>query len=341
MGRVVGAAVILITAAGLLVVTWPQLLGLEQTYLVAHAVAIRGGLVAAAAAVLVLTLVLCLVIRPGRRLLGSIAVLLVVFIGANSAVLATRGLGDTAFQEAQDDDVTVLSWNTLGGATGARAVADLAIESGADVITLPETREETGAEIAVLMRDAGRPMWVRTAAFDDVAAARSTTILISAAYGDYRMDESRGTTSVLPTVIMEPVDGNGPVIMAVHPVSPIPEQMDNWRADLAWLGKRCDEGNVIIAGDFNATLDHMSRYGGTPTERDQVTDLGQCVDAARASGNGAVGTWPTGLPALLGTPIDHIMATPGWAVTGFRVVEDRDGAGSDHRPVIAQLTPLR
>ncbi|OUD81094.1 hypothetical protein BC477_18790 [Clavibacter michiganensis subsp. michiganensis] len=74
------------------------------------------------------------------------------------------------------------------------------------------------------MRDAGRPMWVRTAAFDDVAAARSTTILISAAYGDYRMDESRGTTSVLPTVIMEPVDGNGPVIMAVHPVSPIPSR---------------------------------------------------------------------------------------------------------------------
>ncbi|MDQ0743615.1 endonuclease/exonuclease/phosphatase family metal-dependent hydrolase [Clavibacter sp. B3I6] len=117
--------------------------------------------------------------------------------------------------------------------------------------------------------------------------------------------------------------------------------MENWRADLAWLGQRCDEGNVIIAGDFNATLDHMSRYGGTPTERDQVTDLGQCVDAARASGNAAVGTWPTDIPALLGTPIDHIMATPGWAVTGFRVVEDRDGAGSDHRPIVAQLTPLR
>jgi endonuclease/exonuclease/phosphatase (EEP) superfamily protein YafD len=341
MGRVVGAAVIVVAAVALLVVTWPQLLGLEQTYLIAHAVAIRGALVAAAAAVLVTLLILGLAIRPARRFLGGLAVLMVLFIGANSAVLATRGLGDTAFAEPEDADVTVLSWNTLGGATGARAVADLAIESGADVIALPETREETGAEIAVMMRDAGRPMWVRTVAFDDVAAARSTTILISAAYGEYRLDESRGTTSVLPTVIMEPADGVGPVIMAVHPVSPIPEQMDNWRDDLAWLGQRCDEGNVIIAGDFNATLDHMGRYGGEPTERDQVTDLGECVDAARASGNGAVGTWPTDLPALLGTPIDHIMATPGWAVTGFRVVEDRDGAGSDHRPVIAQLTPLR
>jgi hypothetical protein len=118
MGRVVGAAVILAIAAGLLVVTWPQLLGLEQTYLVAHAVAIRGGLVAAAAALLVLILILCLAIRPGRRLLGSLALLLVAFIGANSAVLAARGLGDTTFAEPQDADVTVLSWNTLGGATG-------------------------------------------------------------------------------------------------------------------------------------------------------------------------------------------------------------------------------
>jgi hypothetical protein len=106
MGRVVGAAVILITGVGLLVITWPQLLGLEQSYLVAHAVAIRGGLVAAAAAVLLLTLVLCVAIRPGRRLLGGLAALLAVFIGANCAVLATRGLGDTAFAEPRDADVT-------------------------------------------------------------------------------------------------------------------------------------------------------------------------------------------------------------------------------------------
>lgn len=87
--------------------------------------------------------------------------------------------------------------------------------------------------------------------------------------------------------------------------------MDNWRADLAWLGQRCDEGNVIIAGDFNATLDHMSRYGGAPTERDQVTDLGKCVDAGRASGNGAVGTWPTGLPRSSARPSTTSWPRPG------------------------------
>jgi len=52
-----------------------------------------------------------------------------------------------------------------------------------------------------------------------------------------------------------------------------------------------------------------------------------------------VGTWPAFLPALLGAPIDHVLATPGWTVSGFTVVQDLDGAGSDHRPVVAQLTP--
>jgi endonuclease/exonuclease/phosphatase family metal-dependent hydrolase len=63
------------------------------------------------------------------------------------------------------------------------------------------------------------------------------------------------------------------------------------------------------------------------------------VDAAAASDNAGVGTWPTSFPALVGAPIDHIMATPNWEVTGMRVIENYDKYGSDHRPVLAQLTP--
>ena len=32
------------------------------------------------------------------------------------------------------------------------------------------------------------------------------------------------------------------------------------------------------------------------------------------------------------------MATPDWKVTGMRVVTETDDSGSDHRPVIVQLT---
>jgi endonuclease/exonuclease/phosphatase (EEP) superfamily protein YafD len=56
-------------------------------------------------------------------------------------------------------------------------------------------------------------------------------------------------------------------------------------------------------------------------------------------GTAAVGTWPTLLPPLLGAPIDPVLATPAWQPIGFRVIESADGAGSDHRPVVAQLRP--
>jgi endonuclease/exonuclease/phosphatase (EEP) superfamily protein YafD len=59
-----------------------------------------------------------------------------------------------------------------------------------------------------------------------------------------------------------------------------------------------------------------------------------------ATGNAAVGTWPTSFPQLLGAPIDHVMATDDWEVVGFRVIGSRDGEGSDHRPVLAQLRPV-
>jgi endonuclease/exonuclease/phosphatase (EEP) superfamily protein YafD len=341
IGRVLAALVIVAVAVMLLVAAWPQLLGLEKVFGVAQVVSLRGAAAIVALLALVPIGLVALAARRTRRFLGSIMVLLLIFIGTSSAVLSARGLGDTEFAEKGDWDVTVLSWNTLGGAADAGTVADLAVEVAADVVALPETTEPMGLDVAAAMAAAGVPMQVYTTAYDEIAAARSTTLLIREEYGEYVVNEEAGNTAVLPSVIAVPADGNGPTIMAVHPVAPIAVEMDNWRSDLEWLGGRCDTGNVIMAGDFNATLDHMADYGGDRTEDGRITNLGNCIDGAAATGNAAVGTWPAGIPSLLGTPIDHILATDGWRFTGFRVVTDRDGAGSDHRPIVAQLHPLR
>jgi len=167
-----------------------------------------------------------------------------------------------------------------------------------------------------------------------VSKARSTTLLISTELGPYVVDQEEPNSAVLPTVIARPAAGGGPTIMAVHLVAPIPGELEHWTEDLAWLSSACSEPSTIIAGDFNSTLDHFS---GLATS-DGAT-LGDCVDAASVSDNAGVGTWPTALPALLGAPIDHVMATANWSVTGMRVVENYDKHGSDHRPVLAQLTP--
>jgi endonuclease/exonuclease/phosphatase family metal-dependent hydrolase len=110
--------------------------------------------------------------------------------------------------------------------------------------------------------------------------------------------------------------------------------MAAWRSGLLWLADRCAGDNVIVAGDLNSTLDHYTALGV------DGGDVGRCRDAARATGNAAVGTWPTSFPQLLGAPIDHVMATDDWEVVGFRVIGSRDGEGSDHRPVLAQLRPV-
>jgi endonuclease/exonuclease/phosphatase (EEP) superfamily protein YafD len=331
--RALAALLTVLVAILLLISAWPQLFGLAQAPVVAQEVSLRGLAVAIAAACIVVLTLIALLASSLRRFCASLAVVLLVFSGITIAVLSTRGFGNAGFESAGNSDVTVLSWNTLGGAPGAHAIADLATQSGAEVIALPETTNEVGQAVANLMAASGTPMQVFTVAYDEVSTSRSTTLLISEGLGAYTVDDSVTTTSVLPSVVAHPTNGNGPTIIAVHAVAPIPGEMEHWRSDLRWVAGACGSTNVIMAGDFNSTLDH---YAGLATTG---TALGACSDAAEATGNAAVGTWPTLLPVFLGAPIDHVMTTPNWKVTGMRVIQSQDGAGSDHRPILAQLSP--
>lgn len=333
-GRILGALVILAATAALVVIAWPQLFGLATAPVIAQAVSLRGLMVAAGSALVVMLVIVALLARPARRFAASLAAVVLAFCLINVAVLATRGVTEPGFQTAGESDVTVLSWNTLGDAPGASVVAQLAIDTGAQVVVLPETTRELGLSIQQQLGDAGRPMQLFTTAYDEVSKARSTTVLISVGLGEYSADEEAQTTAVLPSVVATPTDGNGPTIVAVHSVAPIPGEMGNWRSDLQWLAGACSGENVIMAGDFNSTLDH---YGSLATESGAT--IGGCTDAASAAGAAGIGTWPTALPALLGSPIDHVMATSGWRVTGLRIVQSHDGDGSDHRPILAQLSP--
>jgi endonuclease/exonuclease/phosphatase (EEP) superfamily protein YafD len=332
--RFLAAVIIVAVAVALVVAAWPQLFGLATAPVIAQIVSLRG-LGVVVALVLVIALTLAALLSPAaRRFAASLAVALLLFCVVSVIVLSTRGFGDPAFESATDNDVTVLSWNTLGDAPGAEVIAQLAIDTGAEIIALPETTYETGTEIARLLDAAGKPMWLYTVPYDQISKARSTTLLISVDLGEYDVDVTQRTTSTLPSVVAHPQDGTGPTIIAVHTVAPIPGEMENWRTDLQWLKSACAGGNVIMAGDFNSTIDH---YSGLATG-DGAT-IGECDDAGLATDNGAVGTWPTTLPGIVGAPIDHVMATPNWRVSGMRVIESHDKNGSDHRPVLVQLTP--
>jgi endonuclease/exonuclease/phosphatase (EEP) superfamily protein YafD len=332
VGRILGAALLVAVAATLLVLAWPQLFGLQRSPVIAQTISFRA-LATVAALVVAVVVVFAMVSRSFRRLGGSLAILALAFMLMNAAVLESRGFGNSVFQPKRASDVTVVSWNTLGGAPGTKAIATLALGARADIISLPETDKQTADEIAVTMTAAGRPMTPHTTAFDTISKARSTSVLVSTRLGRYTVDTASGSTTTLPTVILRPDSGAGPTIVAAHPVAPIPTELVNWRSDLTWLSGACRSANVIMAGDFNATLDHLAGLGASAGKT-----MGRCTDAALQSRNGAVGTWPTAIPALLGAPIDHVMATENWRVSGMRVVQDLDGVGSDHRPIIVQLS---
>lgn len=332
--RIVVAVLLLGTVIAAAVAVWPQFFGVQRLPIVAQFVSLRGLAIACAIVLIVALVLLALVFRRGRALFAMFASVLAVFVVASAIVLAGRGAGNTSFEPKGAGDITVLSWNTLGDAPGARAIAKLALATDADIVSLPETTSETAIEVAELMKAGGHPMWAHTFHYDLISKARSTSLLTSTTLGEYRVDTDHRTTNVLPTVVATPANGSGPTIIAVHAVAPIPSELNRWKLDLTWLSRACSGPNVIMAGDFNSTLDHFQGLGLA----DGAT-IGNCFDAGAATGNAAVGTWPTALPELLGAPIDHVMATRGWHVTGMRVIGSEDGAGSDHRPIVVQLSP--
>ncbi|GAA1684903.1 hypothetical protein GCM10009792_00920 [Microcella alkalica] len=332
--RFAAAALLLGVGAVLLVIAWPSLFGLAGAPVIAQLVSLRGLTSLVAILVAISLLIIAAVWAGGRRFLAGLAVIALGFTAINLAVLSSRGFGSDAPPAPADDELVVLAWNTLGDATGSDAIAALAIAEQADIVVLPETTEETAVAAAESMRANDRPMWVHTLEFDPELElkARSTSVLISVEVGEYARDDSVGSTTVLPSIVLRPISGDGPTIIGVHPISPVPGELENWRADLAWLDGVCEGERVIMAGDLNATADHF-------TVTDSGLGLGSCVDAALETGDGAVGTWPTRLPPLLGAPIDHVLVTPDIEIRSFRVITSEDGAGSDHRPVVARLLP--
>lgn len=281
--------------------------------------AILLGLVAVAASVTA-------ILRRRWAIAAGIAIVLGAASVANGAILVARG-GEDAMD---DGDLTVVAWNTQGGAASPESIAELVREADAHIVSLPETNEYAAAEAAALLAADGRVMSAFTTYGERGDSQVPTSVLISDSLGEYRLDPAAGSTPSLPSAVWESVDGSGPRIVAAHPIPPFPGTMGDWRRGLAWVADQCDAPDVIVAGDLNATVDHLSGVSGGEL-------VGECRDAAAEAGAAATGTWPTNVPAWLAAPIDHVLVGSAWTVRGVEVVTSYDDAGSDHRPIVAML----
>ena len=331
--RILAALTGLAATAVLTVALWPQLVGYERVWPFAVGVGMRG---MASMAAIILIFVLLVVGRVGRwlrRTTVTLSVLLLLFVSANVWIMTTRGFDNSDLAPELKRDITVMTWNTMGGSPAPLAIADLAISSDADIIALPETSQQMVTSVVAILSASGKDVSVFTNAFDDVYAARSTSLLISTELGEYTLAQDMGDTSTAPTLIAVPLDPTNPTIVAAHVTAPSPGSMETWRKDLSWLADLCSSANVILAGDLNGSIDNFAGTGPAA--------LGGCADAAQVMNAASLGTWPAWVPTFVGAPIDHVMYNGPYLATGFHVYENPAGSSGDHRPVVARLTPAK
>jgi endonuclease/exonuclease/phosphatase family metal-dependent hydrolase len=218
----------------------------------------------------------------------------------------------------------VLTANLRLGQGEAGPVVEFARRTRADVLFLQELTDDAADRL-------------RKAGLSDLMPYQLTqTVTVggkgSGIYARYPLSDG---IAVAPAALAQPAarlrlpSGESVQLVCVHALPPRPawsrRAVDNWRNELAALPPPGDTP-VVLAGDFNATLDHAQFRG--------LLRRGY-ADAASQAGTGLVPTWgplPYGRPALLA--IDHILVDPRCAV---RFTAVRRLPGSDHRVLFAEV----
>jgi endonuclease/exonuclease/phosphatase (EEP) superfamily protein YafD len=122
-----------------------------------------------------------------------------------------------------------------------------------------------------------------------------------------------------------------PVLVAtVHLNAPLPGGVGDWRRDLKTLGQWMNRqhGEVVVAGDFNSTLDHADF-------RRLLGGRGKYRDAATQAGVAFVRTYPAQPVDFPLIGLDHALLSGAVTAHGFRTVSI---SGSDHRAIVVQLS---
>lgn len=271
----------------------------------------------AAGSLLPLVLTLALRRRWPAVVAGVTAVALV-------AVVAPRAFG-SAPPAAGGPAVRLLTANLLAGTADAQALVDLVRRHSVDVLTVQEFTPEIAAELDRLGLDRLLPHRELHPAEGTLGSGLYARFPVSAGgvrhnRGGWGFDQAYGTVAV---------PGAPPVrVESAHPAAPYAvDQVEYWRMDLAAQPPATPDGPLgILAGDFNATLDHAPLRA--------LLDTGY-VDAADAAGAGLTGTWgPYDGDPIPPVTIDHVLVDRRIAVRAVAVHAIPD---SDHRAVLAEL----
>ena len=257
----------------------------------------------------------------GLRLAGRRGPATMAALAAAALGLAVRSRAIPQSQpEASGPVLRLLTVNLFVGRADAEAVVARVREAGADVLFVQELTD-------------GAVGCLRRAGLDDLLPHTRLDLRVGPrGSGIYSRFPLSGGPSVAPayaaqpTALLELPGGEKVELICVHPAAPNPARRGGavrWRAELAVLPP---PGGLprVIAGDFNATLDHGAF-------RD-VLSLGY-ADAAQQAGNALTPTWGRpGKGAVL--TLDHVLVDRSCAVLACSV---HIIPGSDHRAVYARI----
>jgi endonuclease/exonuclease/phosphatase (EEP) superfamily protein YafD len=222
--------------------------------------------------------------------------------------------------DARGPRLTVMTANLYIGRGDARTVVDLVRRYDVDVLTLVEL---TPAELERLDA-AGIARVLPHRVAEPLPGASGAAVLARAPLA--ALASPHAGVNPQPAARLD-IAGAPPVaITAVHPAPPVNgAREDGWSHALDALPDAEASQLRILAGDFNATLDHRALRG--------VLDGGY-ADSADRAGAGLRPTWPAIPRRALPITIDHVLVDRRIRVEGVHV---EHVPGSDHRAVIAEL----
>jgi endonuclease/exonuclease/phosphatase (EEP) superfamily protein YafD len=251
-----------------------------------------------------------------RRVLALVVLVIALSL---SALLGPRYLSEEQ-PGADGPRLRIMAANLYLGRADARTIVDMVRQQKIDVLTMPEL---TPAAVSALDR-AGLAEVLPYRVFDDRPGGDGSGIAANVPLRKVILMDD--TVMAQPSAVVDLPGRDDIELTSVHIQPPLAdEDVSVWRDELARLPRpNADERLQILAGDFNATLDHSAF-------RDLV-DRGY-ADAAEETGEGLDPTWsspPTGPPLT----IDHIVVDSRCAIASYAVY---DLPGSDHNAVLAEV----
>ncbi|GAA4560243.1 endonuclease/exonuclease/phosphatase family protein [Pseudonocardia xishanensis] len=251
--------------------------------------------------------------RPAAAAVGAVAAL-------GAAGLAPRLVRRSP--NPAEPTLTVLAANVWAGRADAGALATLIARERPDLVSLPESGVEFRDKLMPLLDGLGYRSWVSTE--PGRPDAWSVTVLASGRMGELEI----GSGPDLRHQYLRACGGllGDRAFYAVHPQAPMARwQARTWRRDLASIARwTAARPAPIVAGDFNATLDHAPMRACLTGVR----------DAAEGTGRGLTGTYHAWIPRWAGIRIDHVLIPRECATTRYEIL---DLPGSDHRAVLVGL----